>query len=150
MHFSPPDSNGDRPVDELGYIDVGLHPIYGETEIPEEVDLVIRNDNAGDNSFDNIEIFSDADADLWFHYYEDRSEHVEAGGRLGDITDSRGWVRDLPKGTLPQDEINAIFTMIGEAPGSTNFPGDMPNRLSMIISIKNFTSDNSINQTEII
>ena len=146
VHFSPPDSNGDRPVDELGYIDVGLHPIYGETEIPEEVDLVIRNDNAGDNSFDNIEIFSDADADLWFHYYEDRSEHVEAGGRLGNITDSRGWVRDLPKGTLPQDEINAIFTMIGEAPGSTNFPGDMPNRLSMIISIKNFTSDNSINQ----
>ena len=80
-----------------------------------KMNLVIRNDNAGDNSFDNIEIFSDADADLWFHYYEDRSEHIEAGGRLGNITDSRGWVRDLPKGTLPQDEINAIFTMIGEA-----------------------------------
>ena len=36
VHFSPPDSNGDRPVDELGYIDVGLHPIYGGTEIPED------------------------------------------------------------------------------------------------------------------
>ena len=34
--------------------------------IPEEVDLVIRNDNAGENSFDNIEIFSDTDADLYF------------------------------------------------------------------------------------
>jgi len=146
VHFAPPDSVGDRAVDEIGYIDVGLHPRYGGTLLPEEVDLVIRNDNAGDNSFDNIEIYSDTDADLWFHYFEDRSNHMEAGGRLGNITDSRGWVRDLPKGTLPQEEINAIFTMIGEAPGSANLPGEMPNRLSMIISIKNFTADNSVNQ----
>ncbi len=146
VHFSPADSNGDRPVDEIGYIDIGLHPTLGSTLLPEEVDFVIRNDNAGDNSFDNIEIFTDTDSDLWFHYYEDRSNHMEAGGRFGNITDSRGWVRDLPKGTLPQEEINAIFTMIGEAPGSVNLPGDMPNRLSLIISIKNFTADNSVNQ----
>ncbi len=145
VHFDQPDIDGDRALTELGYIDVGLHPIEGSTLIPEEVDLVIRNDNAGENSFDNIEIFSDTDADLWFHYFEDRSAHIEAGGRFGNITDSRGWVRDLPKGTLPQEEIDAIFTLIGEAPGSTNFPGDMPNRLSLIISIKNYSADNSAN-----
>lgn len=145
VHFDQPDIDGDRALTELGYIDVGLHPIEGGTLIPEEVDLVIRNDNAGENSFDNIEIFSDTDADLWFHYFEDRSAHIEAGGRFGNITDSRGWVRDLPKGTLPQEEIDAIFTLIGEAPGSTNFPGDMPNRLSLIISIKNYSADDSAN-----
>ena len=148
VHFNQPDVNGNRSLDELAYIDVGLHPTYGSTLLPEEVDLVIRNDNAGDNSFDNIEIFSDTDADLWFHYYEDRSRHTEAGGRLGNITDSRGWVRDLPKGTLPQEEIDAIFKMIGEAPNSANLPGEMPNRLSLIISIKNFTADQSANVGE--
>jgi hypothetical protein len=141
VHYDQPDLDGNRALDEVGYIDVGLHPIIGSTLIPEEVDLVIRNDNAGENSFDNIEIFSDTDADLWFHYFEDRSAHIEEGGLLGNITDSRGWVRDLPKGTLPQEEIDAIFTLIGEAPGSSNFPGEMPNRLSLIISIKNYTAD---------
>ena len=145
VHFDQPQQDGYRPVDELGYIDVGLHPVNGSTLIPEELDLVIRNDNAGENSFDNIEIFSDTDADLFFHYFEDRSEHIEEGGKFGNITDSRGWVRDLPKGTLPQEEIDAIFTLIGEAPGSSNFPGQMPNRLSLVISIKNYTADNSAN-----
>ena len=145
VHFDEPDLDGFRPLDELGYIDVGLHPIEGSTLIPQEVDLVIRNDNAGENSFDNIEIFSDTDADLWFHYFEDRSAHIEEGGQFGNITDSRGWVRDMPKGTLPQEEIDAIFTLIGEAPGSSNFPGQMPNRLSLIISIKNYTADTSSN-----
>ena len=145
VHFDEPDLDGFRPLDELGYIDVGLHPVEGGTLIPEELDLVIRNDNAGENSFDNIEIFSDTDSDLYFHYFEDRSRHIEEGGRFGNITDSRGWVRDMPKGTLPQEEIDAIFTLIGEAPGSSNLPGQMPNRLSLIISIKNYTADNSAN-----
>ena len=145
VHFKEPDLDGVRDLDELGYIDVGLHPVAGDTLIPEEVDLVIRNDNAGENSFDNIEIFSDTDADLYFHYFEDRSAHIEEGGQFGNITDSRGWVRDMPKGTLPQEEIDAIFTLIGEAPGSSNLPGQMPNRLSLIISIKNYTADNSAN-----
>ena len=145
VHFSEPDSNQDREVDELGYLDVGLHPEEGSTVLPKEVDLVIRNDNAGDNSFDNIEIYCDTDSDLWFHYFEDRSNHFEEGGRLGNITDSRGWVRGLPSDSLPAEEIEAIFTMIGEAPGSLNLPGQEPNRLSLIISIKNFTADNSAN-----
>ena len=145
VHFKEPDLDGFRALDEIGYIDVGLHPVLGDTLIPEEVDLVIRNDNAGENSFDNIEIFSDTDADLYFHYFEDRSAHIEEGGQFGNITDSRGWVRDMPKGTLPQEEIDAIFTLIGEAPGSSNLPGQMPNRLSLIISIKNYTADDSTN-----
>ncbi len=145
VHFKEPDIDGFRDLDEIGYIDVGLHPVLGDTLIPEEVDLVIRNDNAGENSFDNIEIFSDTDADLYFHYFEDRSAHIEEGGQFGNITDSRGWVRDMPKGTLPQEEIDAIFTLIGEAPGSSNLPGQMPNRLSLIISIKNYTADDSTN-----
>lgn len=145
VHFNEPDIDGFRSLDELGYIDVGLHPTIGSTLLPQEVDLVIRNDNAGENSFDNIEIFSDTDADLYFHYFEDRSAHVEEGGQFGNITDSRGWVRDMPKGTLPQEEIDAIFTLIGEAPGSSNLPGQMPNRLSLIISIKNYSADNSAN-----
>jgi len=148
VHFDQPDPDGKRNLNELGYIDIGLHPTAGSTLIPEEVDLVIRNDNTGENSFDNVEIYSDTDADLWFHYFEDRSRHIEEGGRFGNITDSRGWVRDMPKGTLPQEEIDAIFTLIGEAPGSTNFPGDMPNRLSLIISIKNYTADNSVNSND--
>jgi hypothetical protein len=145
VHFNEPDIDGFRSLDELGYIDVGLHPTIGSTMLPQEVDLVIRNDNAGENSFDNIEIFSDTDADLYFHYFEDRSAHIEEGGQFGNITDSRGWVRDMPKGTLPQEEIDAIFTLIGEAPGSSNLPGQMPNRLSLIISIKNYSADNSAN-----
>ncbi|MGB1475832.1 MAG: hypothetical protein ACPG73_06500 [Candidatus Poseidoniaceae archaeon] len=148
VHFKEPDLDGFRPLDEIGYIDVGLHPVEGETRIPEELDLVIRNDNAGENSFDNIEIYSDTDADLYFHYFEDRSKHIEAGGQFGNITDSRGWVRDMPKGTMPQEEIDAIFTLIGEAPGSSNFPGQMPNRLSLIISIKNYTADSSTNAAD--
>jgi hypothetical protein len=146
VHFEEKDeTTGERPVEEFGYIDVGLHPREGDTKLPSEADLVIRNDNTGDNSFDNIELFSDTDSDLFFHYFEDRSNHLEEGGKYGNITDSRGWIRDLPKGTLPTDEIEAIFTMIGEAPGSVNFPGQMPNRLSLIVSIKNFTADNSDN-----
>ena len=46
---------------------------------------------------------------------------------------------------MPQEEIDAIFTLIGEAPGSSNLPGQMPNRLSLIISIKNYTADTSTN-----
>ena len=31
--------------------------------------------------------------------------------------------------------------MIGEAPGSINLPGDVPNRMSLFIGIKNFSGD---------
>ena len=44
---------------EYAYLDVGFHPEDGSTIIPSEVDLTLRNDNFGDNSFDTIEIYPD-------------------------------------------------------------------------------------------
>ena len=44
-----------------------------------------------------------------------------------------------------RDEIAAIFTVMGEAPGSVNLPGEIPDRLSLMIAIKNFSADNSNN-----
>ena len=34
---------------------------------------------------------------------------------------------------------------MGEAPGSVNLPGEIPDRLSLMIAIKNFSADNSDN-----
>ncbi|MGB0329868.1 MAG: hypothetical protein ACPGCU_04530, partial [Candidatus Poseidoniaceae archaeon] len=105
-------------------------------------------DNLGDNTFDTVELYSDVGADLWLHYFEDRSNTLE-GGTFGNITDSRLWIRGIPSGTLPQEEINAIFTMIGEAPGSSNLPGDIPDRLSFILAIKNFSGDSTANENDL-
>lgn len=133
------------PILETAYIDVGFHPEEGETRIPNEVDITLRNDNLGANTFDTVEIFSDYGSDMYFHYFEDRSNTTEGDSPFGNTTDSRTWIRGLPSGTLHPDEINAIFTMIGEAPGSADFPGDIPSRLSMMIAIKNFSGDNTNN-----
>ena len=141
VHFGQSNSGGSVPVLELAYIDAGFHPEQGSTLLPGEVDLTLRNDNLGKNSFDTVEVYSDTGIDLYVHYYEDRSEVPEGDLPFGNITDSRVWIRGLPSGTLHGDEINAVFTMIGEAPGSANLPGDMPTRLSLIIVIKNFTDD---------
>ncbi len=130
------------PVLETAYIDAGFHPEQGQTEIPSEVDITLRNDNLGQNSFDNVEIFSDIGADLFLHYFEDRSNVTEGDSPFGNVTDSRSWIRGLPSGSLHPDEIAAIFTMIGEEPGGTDLPGEIPDRLSMIITIKNFSADN--------
>ncbi|HIF91214.1 MAG TPA: hypothetical protein EYQ58_06765 [Candidatus Poseidoniales archaeon] len=141
VHFGQQNQGQAVPVLELAYVDAGFHPEIGSTLIPSEVDLTLRNDNYGKNSFDTVEIYSDIGADVFVHYYEDRSGVPEGDLPFGNITDSRAWIRGLPSGTLHNDEINAIFTMIGEAPGSANLPGDMPTRLSLIIAIKNFTDD---------
>ncbi|RJU82410.1 MAG: hypothetical protein DWC09_02170 [Candidatus Poseidoniales archaeon] len=133
------------PILETAYIDVGFHPEEGETRIPNEVDITLRNDNLGANTFDTVEIFSDYGSDMYFHYFEDRSNTTEGDSPFGNTTDSRTWIRGLPSGTLHPDEINAIFTMIGEAPGSANLPGEIPSRLSMMIAIKNFSGDNTNN-----
>ena len=137
----------DQSIDilEYAYLDVGFHPEEGNTIIPSEVDLTLRNDNLGDNSFDTIEIYSDVGADVYIHYFEDRSNVPEGDDPFGNITDSRLWIRGLPSGSLHEDEIAAIFTTIGEAPGSVNLPGEIPDRLSLMIAIKNFSADNSNN-----
>jgi len=148
IEFDQVDQEGQAEIIDMGYLDVGFHPEIGSNVLPEEVDLVLRNDNLGDNTFDTVELYSDVGADLWLHYFEDRSNTLE-GGSFGNVTDSRLWIRGIPSGTLPQEEINAIFTMIGEAPGSTNLPGDVPNRLSFILAIKNFSGDSTANQNDL-
>lgn len=145
VHFGEVQPDGSIPILEVAYLDVGFHPIAGSSLIPSEVDLTLRNDNYGQNSFDTVELYSDVRADVYLHYFEDRSNVPEGSSPFGNITDSRAWIRGLPSGSMHQDEIAAIFTMIGEAPGSVNLPGDIPDRLSLIIAIKNFTADSSGN-----
>ena len=133
------------PVLEMSYLDAGFHPEIGDTKLPEEVDITIRNDNLGENSFDSVEIYSDKGSDVYLHYYEDRANVQDGDSEFGNVTDARAWIHGLPSGSMPQQEINSIFTMIGEAPNSVNLPGEIPNRLSLIIAIKNFSGDNSAN-----
>ena len=145
VHFGEVQPDSSIPVLEVAYIDVGFHPEAGSTLIPSEVDLTLRNDNYGENTFDTVEVYSDVGSDVYIHYYEDRSNVPEGESPFGNITDSRLWIRGLPSGTLHQDEIAAIFTTIGEAPGSANLPGEVPDRLSLIIAIKNFSGDGTQN-----
>ena len=145
VHFDEVQPDQSIDILEYAYLDVGFHPEEGETIIPSEVDLTLRNDNLGENTFDTIEIYSDVGSDVYIHYFEDRSNVPEGDSPFGNITDSRLWIRGLPSGSLHEDEIAAIFTTIGEAPGSVNLPGDIPDRLSLIIAIKNFSGDNTNN-----
>ena len=116
VHFSPADpQTNERNVLELGYMDVGIHPIEGSYRLPNELDVVLRNDGnqiSGENSYDTVELFSNREADVWFHYFEDRSNYAVSENRVGNITDSSGWIRGMPAGTLASDEIDAIFTMM--------------------------------------
>lgn len=145
VHFGEVQPDSSIPILEVAYLDVGFHPEEGSTVIPSEVDLTLRNDNYGENTFDTVEVYSDVGSDVYIHYYEDRSNVPEGESPFGNITDSRLWIRGLPSGTLHQDEIAAIFTTIGEAPGSANLPGEVPDRLSLIIAIKNFSGDGTQN-----
>ena len=133
------------PVLEMSYLDAGFHPEMGDTKLPEEVDITIRNDNLGENSFDSVEIYSDKGSDVYLHYYEDRANVQDGESEFGNVTDARAWIHGLPSGSMPSEEINSIFTMIGEAPNSANLPGEVPDRLSLIIAIKNFSGDTSPN-----
>jgi hypothetical protein len=45
------------PILETAYIDVGFHPEEGDTRIPNEVDITLRNDNLGANTFDTCRNF---------------------------------------------------------------------------------------------
>ena len=145
VHFGEVRADNTVPILELAYLDVGFHPEKGSSLLPTEVDLTLRNDNYGQNSFDTVELFSDVDIDVYLHYFEDRSNVPEGDSPFGNITDSRIWIRGLPSDSMHEDEINAIFTMIGEAPGSVNLPGEMPERLAFIVAIKNFTGDQTNN-----
>ncbi|MEK9651006.1 MAG: hypothetical protein VW102_02285 [Poseidonia sp.] len=145
VHFGEVQPDDSIPVLEVAYLDVGFHPEAGSTLIPSEVDLTLRNDNYGENTFDTVEVYADVGTDVYIHYYEDRSSVPEGDSPFGNITDSRLWIRGMPSGTMHDDEIAAIFTTIGEAPGSANLPGEIPDRLSLIIAIKNFSGDGTQN-----
>ena len=99
VHFGEVQPDSSIPVLEVAYIDVGFHPEAGSTLIPSEVDLTLRNDNYGENTFDTVEVYSDVGSDVYIHYYEDRSNVPEGESPFGNITDSRLWIRGLPSGT---------------------------------------------------
>ena len=153
IHFQEPDNAGDRPIEEIAYIDLAIHPVEGSVVLPEVIDIVLRNDKLlttgmgidGEGGLDTIEYYADERCDLHLHFHEDRSNQSESpGGPYGNITDSLGWLRGMPSGTLSEEEIRRVFRLVGSESSSV-LPGQMPTRLSAILAIKNFTRDQSPN-----
>jgi len=154
LHFSPPNNNGDRDVWELAYIEARFHPTGNSLELPSSAQVVIRSDSIlptstgleGERSLTTIEYWADESADLFIHFHEDRSNLPESqsDGEFGNATDSFGWIRGMPEGSMSPEEIERIFRMLGSA-GETELPGEIPNKLGFIIGIKNFTRDTSQN-----
>ena len=64
----------------------------------------------------------------------------KADGDFGNSTDSLGWLRGMPAGTLSPQEIDRVFTMLGSR-SSPELPGSQPDRLGSIIAVKNFSRD---------
>lgn len=154
VHYSPPDISDERDVWEVAYIEAAIHPNRLSTILPEQVDVTIRTDNtvadgsgsAGENGLTTVEYWADERADLYIHFHENRSEvpPENADGEHGNVTDSVGWLRGMPAGSLSSEEIDRIFTMLGSK-SEPQLPGGQPNRLGLIIGVKNFTRDTSQN-----
>ncbi len=154
VHYSPPDSQDDRDVWEVAYIEAAVHPNGLATILPEQVDVTIRTDstladgtgNIGENGLTTVEYWADERADLHLHFHENRSEvpPENSDGIHGNVTDSSGWFRGMPAGSLDAEEIDRIFTMLGSK-SVPELPGGQPNRLGLIIGVKNFTRDTSQN-----
>ena len=51
----------------------------------------------------------------------------------------------MPAGTLSPQEIDRVFTMLGSR-SSPELPGSQPDRLGLIIAVKNFSRDVTPNQ----
>ena len=154
VHFSPQDSNGDRDVWEVAYIEATIHPNGVSTRLPSEVNLVIRTDTtlaqgaggAGENALDTIEYYADRKSDLHIHFHENKAGQPTANSEdpSGNSTDTIGWLRGMPAGSLSSSEIDRIFTMLGSK-SSPELPGGQPEKLGMIIAIKNFSRDTTQN-----
>ncbi len=154
LHFSPPDDNGNRDIWEIAYIEARFHPNGNSDLLPREAELVIRTDSVlptsvgmqGERSLTTIEYWADRRSDLHIHFHEDRSNlpPSESDGHYGNTTDSVGWFRGMPAGSLTDNQIQRIFRMLGSA-DEPELPGSLPQRLGLIIGIKNFTRDNSQN-----
>lgn len=156
VHFNAPANAGDKETSEFAYIDIGIHPVETNVVLPSVIDLVLRNDDVlttsfgmtGEGGLDTVEYFADERADLHLHFYENRSNQVSAPGEpYGNITDSLGWLRGMPSGELPSDEVSRIFRMLGSE-SSPELPGQMPERVSMILAIKNFSKDTTPNNAD--
>ena len=102
--------------------------------------------NLGENGLTTVEYWADERADLHIHFHENRSEVPpdNSDGVYGNVTDSSGWFRGMPKGSLTTEEIDRTFTMLGSK-SEPELPGGQPNRLGLIIGVKNFTRDTSQN-----
>jgi len=156
LHFSPPDDNGARDLWELAYIELSFHPNKQAVVIPEEIEVIIRTDSVlpennivdGERGLTTIEYWADERTDLHIHFHENRSElppEESSDGGIGNVTDSLGWLRGMPAGSLSEGEIERIFRMLGSDGSQSQLPGDLPERLGFIIGIKNFSRDNSQN-----
>ena len=153
VHFSPQDTDGNRDIWEVAYIEATVHPNGVSTRLPSEVNLVIRTDSTlsegagdvGENALDTIEYYADRRSDLHVHFHENKAgEPVASGESSGNSTDTIGWLRGMPAGSLSADEIDRIFTMLGSK-SSPELPGGQPEKLGMIIAIKNFSRDSTQN-----
>ena len=153
VHFSPQDTDGNRDIWEVAYIEATIHPNGVSTRLPSEVNLVIRTDSTlsegagdvGENALDTIEYYADRRSDLHVHFHENKAgEPVASGESSGNSTDTIGWLRGMPAGSLSVDEIDRIFTMLGSK-SSPELPGGQPEKLGMIIAIKNFSKDSTQN-----
>ena len=152
--FSPPSNEGDRELWELAYINLDVKPNGASSMIPGDVELVIRTDSTipaaggieGDRSLTTVEYFADRRSDIHIHFHEDRSgvSQEDNGGSFGNSTDSLGWLRGMPEGSMSQGEITRIFRMLGSS-DEPELPGGKPSRLGLIIGIKNFSRDTSPN-----
>ncbi len=156
LHFSPPDDNGDRDLWELAYVELSFHPNKDAVIIPEEVDIIIRTDSVlpenglvdGENGLTTIEYWADQRTDLHIHFHENRSglpPSESDDGSRGNVTDSVGWLRGMPAGSLSPGEIERVFRMLGSDGSQSQLPGELPSRLGLILGIKNFSRDNSEN-----
>ena len=122
VHFSPPDSQENRDVWEVAYIEAAIHPNRLSTILPAQLEVTIRTDSTladgtgslGENGLTTLEYWADERADLHIHFHEDRSEAPEenSDGNYGNVTDSRGWFRGMPEGSLTTEEIDRTFTML--------------------------------------
>ncbi len=156
VHFDAPANAGEKQAVELAYIDLGIHPVVESVILPSVIDLVLRSDDVlttsfgvtGEGGLDTVEYFADERTDLHLHFHENRSNQVSAPGEpYGNITDSLGWLRGMPSGELPQNHIQRIFRMLGSE-SAPELPGQMPERLSMILAIKNFSKDTTPNNAD--
>ena len=158
IHFSPPNNDGTRNVWELAYIDATFHPNGESDRLPSEAEIIIRTDSIlptstgleGDKSLTTIEYWADDRADLFLHFHENRSNlpSSESDGNYGNVTDSLGWFRGMPEGSMSPNEISRIFRMLGSE-NSPELPGGQPDRLGLIIGVKNFSRDTSPNVNDL-